>query len=52
MLQASQKNVLHEILANRAWKGRASRQGQFWPIRQKLAELAVLASSALPHPIW
>ena len=44
------KYVLHEILATRAWKGRASLHGRFWPIRQKWAESAVLASPALPRP--
>ena len=44
------KNLLHEILANRAWKGRASQHGQFWPIYQR-AGSALLASIALSCPI-
>ena len=42
MLQGFQ-NALHEILANRASKVRARQHGQFWPICQHWAELAVVA---------
>ena len=46
------KNVLDEILANRAQKGCARQHGQFQPIHQNWAESAVLASMALLSPIY
>ena len=44
------QNVLHEILATRAWKGRANQRSRFWPIRQNRAVSAMVASTAFPRP--
>ena len=45
------KNVMHEILAKRAWMGSASEHYRFGSILANWQELAMLPSMALPHPI-
>ena len=46
------KNVLHEILENKAWRGRANLHGQFCPILANQPELVMLPRRAFLCPIY